>query len=314
MRTVFFGSPPFGVTVLRHLVDAGVDVVAVVSQPDKPAGRGNTLVSPAAAVFARASGMALHQPTKVRDGALAAWLRSLRADVAIVAAYGRILTQEVLDAPRLGCVNVHASLLPRWRGASPIARAIAAGDAQTGVCLMQMDAGLDTGPVLARAELLLGDGDTTPDVEARLAELGGRLLVDCWAGLTAGRLQARPQDHAVATFAPPLRKDDGCLDLSRAAQHLHAQVRAMQPWPGALFATVLGEDWKVGAGGLLWDDAQAAVGRIAAMDRDRVWLGCGAGRLGIAQLQRPNKAKAPAPDVLRGVRLGVGEALWAGTA
>ncbi len=311
MRTVFFGSPPFAVAVLRSLLDAGAHVTAVVSQPDKPAGRGNQLTSPAVAQFARERGIAVHQPTKVRDGALAAWLRDQKADVAVVAAYGRILTQEVLDAPRLGCVNVHASLLPRWRGASPIARAIAAGDTKTGVCLMQMDAGLDTGPELARAEICVGDDDTTPSLEVRLAQLGGQLLVDHWASLAVGSLAARVQDETAATYAPPLRKEDGRLDLSRPAPELHALVRAVQPWPGAVVATVLGEDWKIGAAGLRWRDDTAPVGHIAAVDRDCVWIGCGSGCLGVAELQRPNKAKAAAPDVLRGVRLGAGAALAA---
>ncbi len=311
MRTVFFGSPPFAVAVLRSMLDAGIEVVAVVSQPDKPAGRGNQLTPPAVAVFARERGIVVHQPAKVRDGALAAWLRDQRADLGVVAAYGRILTQQVLDAPRLGCVNVHASLLPRWRGASPIARAIAAGDAATGVCLMQMDAGLDTGPELARAETAIGEDETTPELESRLAQLGGRLLVDCWPDLVAGRLAGVPQDHASATFAPPLRKEDGRLDVRMPGRVLHAQIRALQPWPGATLATVLGEDWKVGAAGLRHSPEPAEVGHIAGVDRTHVWIGCGDGRLGIAEIQRPNRAKAGAPDVLRGVRLGVGDRLTA---
>lgn len=311
MAVVFFGSPPFAVEVLRQLLDAGVSVSAVVTQPDKPAGRGNTLTAPAVKVFAEARGIAVHQPAKVRDGALAAWLRNQQADVAVVAAYGRILTQEVLDAPRLGCVNVHASLLPRWRGASPIARAIAAQDAVAGVCLMQMDAGLDTGAVLARAELPIAADDTTPTLEAKLAALGGQLLVARWGDLLGGKLPAVRQDEAAMTYAPPLQKAEGKLDWARPAQSVHAQVRAMQPWPGAWLTTPSGEDIKLFADGLLLGDGGGQPGAIVAVDRQRVWLACGQGSIGVAFLQRPNKARAPAPDVLRGMRLGAGEQLAA---
>ncbi len=303
MAIVFFGSPDFAVTILEALVHAGVHVSAVVTQPDKPAGRGNQLKPPAVKAFALARGMACYQPVKVRDGGLAQWLREQQPDLAVVAAYGRILTQEVLDVPRLGCVNVHASLLPRWRGASPIARAIAAGDKQAGVCLMQMDAGLDTGPELARAALPISDDDTTPVLQTKLAALGGQLLVQHWAQLLGGELVARPQPTEGITWAPPIEKAEGQLQLALPAVALHAQVRAMQPWPGAILRTVLGEDWKIGAQGLQVRQGQGRVGTIAGIDRERVWLQCGVDQVGVAWLQRPNKTAAPAPDVLRGVRL-----------
>ena len=153
------------------------------------------------------------------------------------------------------------------------------------------------------------DNDTTPTLEARLADLGGELLMAQWAALACGQLVAVPQDEADASWAPPLTRDDGKLALGLPARQLHAAVRALQPWPGAIFATVLGEDWKVGAAGLSWDEQPAPQGVVAAIDRTRVWLGCGQGRLGITELQRPNKARAAAPDVLRGVRLGVGAQL-----
>ena len=302
MAVVFFGSPEFAVVVLDALIRAGVAIAAVVTQPDKPAGRGNALKAPAVKVYAEAHGIACHQPIKVRDGALAQWLRQHDPDIAVVAAYGRILTQEVLDVPRLGCVNVHASLLPRWRGASPIARAIAAGDAQAGVCLMQMDAGLDTGPELARASTPIAADDTTPTLQDKLAQLGGDLLVQQWPALLGGRLVPVPQPTTGITFAPPIDKADGILHPRMPARALHAQVRAMQPWPGATLQTVTGELWKVGADRLAIREGQGTAGHCAAIDRDRVWLQCGQDQLGIAWLQRPNKALAPAPDVLRGVR------------
>lgn len=310
MAIVFFGSPPFAATILRALVESGSDVRGVVCQPDKPAGRGQQLRPPAVKTYAESVGLAVHQPHKVRDGALATWLRNQHVELAVVAAYGRILTQEVLDVPRLGCVNVHASLLPRWRGAAPIARAIAAGDAESGVCLMQMDAGLDTGAVLAEARVPIAADDTTPTLEARLAHSGAQLLLANLPRLLRGELVAVPQPAEGVTWAPPLQKSEGRLDFRHSARQLAAQVRAMQPWPGAFFGVAgSDEDWKVAAEGLLWDDQPAAVGVVAAVDRQRLWLGCGSGRLGIAALQRPGKAMTAAADVMRGFRRGVGELL-----
>ena len=301
--------------VLQALVQnsAHVEVVGVVTQPDKPAGRGNELRAPAVKIYAVAEQIPCIQPVKVRDGALAAWLRGQQADIAVVAAYGRILTQEVLEAPRLGCVNLHASLLPRWRGASPIARAIAAGDRETGVCLMQMDAGLDTGDVMAQAVVEIGDIDTTPTLEAKLATRAGALLMGHWPALLARRLPCVPQPTVGVTFAPLLERAEAKLDFHKPATQLHAQVRAMQPWPGATlaFAGAPAEEWKVGATGLAWRAEPAEVGVICGFERQVVWVGCGVGRLGIAELQRPGKAKAAAADVLRGVRLGLGARLVA---
>lgn len=311
MSVVFFGSPPLAATVLQALLNAQVAVTAVVTQPDKPAGRGNLLKAPAVKVLAEACGLPVYQPVKVRDGALAAWLRDQGAELAVVVAYGRILTQEVLDAPRLGCVNLHASLLPRWRGAAPIARAIAAGDAAAGMCLMKMDAGLDTGAVLARAEVAITEDDTTPLLEAKLADAGAALLLAHWQALVGGQLAAQPQPLEGVTWAPPLEKAEGRLNWQRSAQELYRQVRAMQPWPGAFFASdaAPGEDWKLFADGLRFSDRKGPPGQLVAVEGPVAWIGCGSGSLGIAELQRPGKGRAPAADVLRGVRAGVGAQL-----
>lgn len=311
MAVVFFGSPPLAATVLGALLDAGVDVAGVVTQPDKPAGRGNQLKAPAVKELALQRGVEVYQPLKVRDGALAAWLREKKPRLAIVVAYGRILTQEVLDVPELGCINLHASLLPRWRGASPIARAIAAGDSHAGMCLMQMDAGLDTGAVLDRVEVPIAEGDTTPDLEAKLAAAGAQLLLGRWADLWNGALQPQAQGAEGLTWAPPIEKAEGRLDWRRSAWELHCQIRAMQPWPGAFFASLLapGEDWKVFAEGLQHSDRRAEPGQIAAVEGPLVWIGCGQGCLGVAALQRPGKGRAVAADVLRGVRATVGQLL-----
>lgn len=312
MKIVFFGSPDFAVTALRALVEAGVAVVGVVTQPDKPAGRGNQLRAPAVKTYAESVGLEVYQPTKVRDGTLAAWVRARQPDLAVVAAYGRILTQEVLDAPRLGCVNVHASLLPRWRGASPIARAIAARDSVAGACLMQMDAGLDTGAVLDRVEVAIERDDTTPTLEAKIAAAGAGLLVARLADLSAGRLSATAQPEQGVTWAPPIEKSEGRLDFARDAADLHAQVRAMQPWPGGFFASAAapGEDWKVFAEGLQVAADAGRAGTLVHLDRTGIRVACGHGSLTVHWLQRPGKARVAAADVVRGCRLGLGDALW----
>jgi len=220
------------------------------------------------------------QPTKVRDGTLARRLLEEGIDLLVVAAYGRILGRDVLDAPTLGCVNVHASLLPRWRGASPITRAIAAGDAQSGVCLMWMEAGLDTGPVLARVEVPITQEDTTTTLEVKLAAAGARLLVERLEDLLANRLVAAPQDEAGVTLAPPLEKAEGRIDWTQPANVIHAHVRAMQPWPCATtLVPESSEVWKVFAEGLQLGEHAGIPGTIAALDGAAIWLHCGEGSL-----------------------------------
>lgn len=308
MAIAFLGSPPFAVESLRALLAAGADVALVVTQPDKPAGRGNQLKAPAVKEFALAHGLRVEQPWKVRDGTLAGWLQGL--DLAVVAAYGRILVPDVLAAPRLGCVNVHASLLPRWRGASPIARAIAAGDRETGVCLMQMDAGLDTGPELARAVVPIAADDTTPTLEAKLAAAGGALIAQALPDLLAGRLTPVPQPEVGVTLAPLLSKADAAIDWRLPARTVHAHIRAMTPWPTATTQVPEpAEVWKVFADELALGEPTGAPGHILALEGESAWVACGEGSLRIARLQRPDKRAMTAGEVLRGARLGVGAQL-----
>lgn len=310
-RIAFLGSPPFAVRSLQALLAAGAEVVAVVCQPDKPAGRGNELRAPAVKTFAAAAGLPILQPTKVRDGTLAAWLRGQAPELVVVAAYGRILGEDVLRLTPRGCVNVHASLLPRWRGASPIARAIAAGDAETGVSLMQMDAGLDTGAVLARTVVPITLFDTTATLEERLADAGARLLVDNLAALADGRLIAVPQPTAGVTTAPPLQKTEGRIDWTWPAPRIHALIRAMQPWPGAATQPpeCAGEVWKLFADGLALGRHEGRPGTVVALETDAAWLACGEGSLRLAWVQRPGRKAMSAADVLRGLRWGPGARL-----
>ena len=231
-RIAFFGTPPFAVPSLRACQAVGA-VVAVVTQPDRPRGRGQHVAPSAVKEVAERAALPVLQPPRLKGTDFGERLRALRLDVAVVAAYGRILPPDVLSAPRLGCLNVHASLLPRWRGAAPIQWAIASGDAETGVCLMQMEAGLDTGPVLALRRTPILPEDTSETLHVRLAELGGELVRDEVPRFLAGTLTPRPQPAEGVTLARMVEKEDGRLDWTRPAVELERRVRAFVPWPSA---------------------------------------------------------------------------------
>lgn len=244
LRVVFMGSPAFAVPSLEGLLQAGHDVALVLAQPDRPAGRGRQPTPPPVAAFARERGLALFQPPSLKPPEAFARLREAAPDVIVVAAYGLILRREVLDLPPLGCLNVHASLLPRHRGASPISAAILAGDAETGICLMQMEVGLDTGPVLACRSTPIRQTDETPDLTDRLALLGQALLVEQLPRWAAGEITAQPQDDTRATYAPKITREDARLDWTRPAAELARRVRAYRGWPDA-FTTWEGKQVKV---------------------------------------------------------------------
>jgi methionyl-tRNA formyltransferase len=233
MRLAFLGTPDFAVASLAALDRSGHEIYCVVAQPDRPAGRGQALKEPATKVWARSRGLPVLQPQKVKDGSLAAALAPMKLDVLVVAAYGRILGKDLLELCPLGAVNVHGSLLPRWRGAAPIQWAIAAGDRETGVTLMQMDAGLDTGDILLQRALPILPDDTSSSLHDRLAVLGGEALVEALALLAKNRIVAVKQDPALATQARIIEKGDGALDFKEPAEVLARRLRAFTPWPGA---------------------------------------------------------------------------------
>lgn len=230
-RSVFFGTPDFAVPILEATA-AVTELVAVITQPDRPKGRGQELAPPPTKVWALSHGLPVFQPTKLRDGVLAASLRPLAPDVAVVAAYGRILPRELLDLPRLGCVNTHASILPRYRGAAPIQWALAEGETETGVVLMRMNEGLDTGDVLFEKRLPIAPDDTGGSLHDKLFQLGAEAIREGLPRYLAGELIPVPQDHARATLAPMLEKVHGRLDFTRSAPELERRVRAFEPWPG----------------------------------------------------------------------------------
>lgn len=243
-RVAFFGSPEFAVPSLRALAAAGYDIALVVTQPDRPAGRGGRLTPPAVKTAALELGLPVAQPESVKTPEFAAQLAGLALDAAVVAAYGKILPQRLLDIPRRGFVNVHASLLPRWRGASPITAAILAGDTITGVSIMQLVLKMDAGPVISRAEEPIRPDDTAGTLEARLAELGARELVRVLPGWLDGTLTAEPQDEAQATYCGLVRKEDGRLRAVMTAAEAERAVRAYDPWPGA-FVLYRGEPLRI---------------------------------------------------------------------
>lgn len=231
-RSIFFGTPDFAVPIVEATAEV-TDLVAVVTQPDKPKGRGQELSPPPVKVWAEARGLPVFQPTKLRDGVLLEQLKPFAADVAVVAAYGRILPKDLLDLPRCGCVNVHGSILPKFRGAAPIQWAVASGDQETGVSLMRMDEGLDTGDVISVMTLPIGPDDTAGTLHEKLAQLGGEILRRDLVPYIRGERCPVPQDHANATHAPILEKEHGRLDFHQPARILACRIRGFSPWPGA---------------------------------------------------------------------------------
>lgn len=300
MRAIFFGTPELAVPSLDALTGIA-DVALVVCQPDRPAGRGMKLRPPPVKERALALGLPVEQPTKVRTPEFAASLRAIDADVALVVAYGRILPKAVLEAPRAGCVNVHASLLPRWRGAGPIQAAIVHGDRETGVCLMQMDEGLDTGPIIACARTPIDPDENAAELGARLARMGADLVRDKLADFVHGRIVATPQDGASATLAPMLTKDDGRIDWMLPARRVHDRVRGMYPWPGA-FTTLNGQRVKVHATAVrIEEGAIGAPGTIVRADaKAGIEVACGEGVVAILDLQLEGKKRLTAAEHLAG--------------
>jgi len=298
LRAAFFGSPAFAVPCLDALTSVA-DVVTVFSQPDRPAGRGMKLRPPAVKVRALELGLPVHQPTRMRDGRVAEQLRALELDVALVVAYGRILPRPVLDAPRMGCVNVHASLLPRWRGAAPIQWAIASGDPVTGVSLMQLDEGMDTGPVVTMDETAIEPNETTADLSERLSAMGAAMVERDLPGYVAGELPPRAQEGE-ATHARLLTKEDGALDFGWTAQAVHDRVRAMHPWPGA-YTTDQGEVLKVHVSRLVESSGNhGEPGLVLGLSEQGLQVACGEGVVALSEVQQPGRKRLAADAFVAG--------------
>jgi len=293
-RIIFAGTPEFALASLSALVDAGHNVVAVYTQPDRPAGRGRKLTSSPVKRYAEAHGLPVMQPESLRSVAAVEEMSALKPDLLIVAAYGLLLPQNILDIPRSGCLNVHASLLPRWRGAAPIQAAILAGDEKTGVSLMQMTAGLDSGPVFSRRELPIGAQESALELHDRLATLGGEHLVADLPKIVAGEQVPEEQDASLATYAAKIKTPDAELDWSLPAATLHDRVRAYNPAPGAyFFREVDGEALRI----KVWQASivpgvSAAPGSFVAFDASGVIVATGEDGLRLDVLQLPGKRRA----------------------
>ncbi len=306
-RVVFMGTPAFAVPSLEALIDAGHDLVAVVTRPDKPRGRGREPAPCAVKAAAVARGVKVLEPVTLRDGSFTEILKAMAPDVVAVVAYGRILPQDVLDVPPFGCVNLHASLLPKYRGAAPINWAIINGDRVTGVSTMLMDAGLDTGPVLLEEMVEIGADDTAEDLAIRLSTVGARLLCRTMDLLLDGRLKPRPQDESGATIAPVLTKDDGRIDWTRGAEQIRNQIRGLYPWPGAFTRWKKGL-LKVHAARAASNAGQDATpGHVVGASEGAIDVACGRGVLSITELQPENKRRMSADEFIRGYRIGPGE-------
>ena len=298
MRIVFAGTPEFSVPCLQACRDSGAQVVAVYTQPDRPAGRGRKLAPSPVKQAALAAGLAVEQPESLKPPEVQAALAAYAPDLLVVVAYGLILPRKVLAIPRLGCWNVHASLLPRWRGAAPIQRAILAGDAETGVDLMRMEAGLDIGPVLLEKRTPIASDDTGGSLHDRLSLLGAEVLAEGLRRTLAGEvLAAVAQPAEGVTYAHKLDKAEAKLDFARPAVELDRQVRAFDPWPVAE-GEIAGEAVRIWAAQALRRSHTAAPGTVLAADRDGIELACGEGALQVTALQRPGGKRISATDYL----------------
>ncbi len=307
MRLVFLGTPEFAVPTLERIVEAGHEVAAVLTQPDRPKGRAQQLAASPVKQAALRLGLAVHQPDRIRTPEAIDFLRGLRADAMVVVGYGKIIPQAILDIPPLGILNVHASLLPKYRGAAPIQWAIASGETQTGVTTIEIDAGLDTGDILLQRETPIGPEETAIELGARLAVTGADLLVETLAGLRDGTVAARPQDSSNASLAPILKKEDGRIDWTQPASQIHNRVRGFLPWPGC-HTKLRGKTLEI------WKSRIAEPGAgqpgSARAHHGRFLVSCGKDTtLEILELQLEGKKRMSAAPFLNGFQLVQNELL-----
>ncbi len=307
MRIIFMGTPDFAVPTLRAILEAGHEVVAVYTQPPRAAGRGMALRKSPVHQAAEAAGLAVSTPERLKSAEEQERFRALNADAAVVAAYGLILPKAILEAPRFGCFNVHASLLPHWRGAAPINRAIIAGDRETGVSIMRVDEGLDSGPVCLEGRLAIGPEETAGELHDRLAPLGARLMVSALEKLEKGTLSCRPQHHEAATYAPKLDPKETRIDWRLLAHDVHDRIRGLSPHPGAWFEVEINgkrERIKV-----LRSVLAPGSGMPGMLLDETLTVACGEGALRLTDIQRAGRKPMSATDFLRGVTLSPGTIL-----
>ncbi len=304
MRIVFAGTPEFAAQTLVQLLGAGFDIALVLTRPDRPAGRGMKDTASAVKQRALSHGLKLQQPQTLKEPALIDELNRLSPDVMVVAAYGLILPKAVLKLPRLGCINIHASLLPKWRGATPIQHALLAGDTETGISIMQMDEGLDTGPVLMQARLRIAADDTAQTLHDKLAQMGAEAIVRTLRGLERGELQPQPQPQQGASYAGKLGKAEAQINWEKEAVQVERTVRAFNPNPGA-YTTLNGETLKIWKA-RLEDRLNGKPGEIVSVDRRGIVVACGTGAVRIEQVQKAGGQRLPVMEFLSGFALKPG--------
>ena len=305
MRIVFAGTPEFAARALADLARSPHDIVLVLTRPDRPAGRGLRPSPTPVKRLAQERGLALLQPPTVKDAEIQARLATLAPDIMVVAAYGLILPSAMLATPRLGCINIHASLLPRWRGAAPIQRALLAGDRETGITIMQMDAGLDTGPMLLRQAVSIGGEDTAQSLHDKLAAAGAACILRALDGLAAGTLKPEIQDETLACYAPKLAKEEAGIRWNRTAAENDRVVRAFNPFPGA--STTFGGQLVKVWGARLAEDLRAAPGEILKVSPEGIAVACGEGGLILTELQRAGGKRLAVAQFLSGFELKPGD-------
>jgi len=308
MKVIFCGTPQFAVPALEKLLAEGVAVELVVTNPDEPRGRGYELHAPPVKEVAARAGLRVYQPAKLKDPATVEFLSQFRPDAIVVVAYGHIIPKWMIDLPKYGCINLHASLLPKYRGAAPIQWALIRGETVTGVTTMKIDPGLDTGDILLQREVEIRDEDTTETIFEKLGPLGAELMVETLRRLERGDMQPQPQDNSKATLAPMLKKEDGRIDWTLPAQEIWGRVRGLRPWPGA-YTTFRGQNLHI------WAASRPAPGAAAGLDpgalivgSDKLLVACGQGtRLEVRELQREGRKRLTARDFVNGVHLGPGD-------
>ena len=305
MRVIFMGTPDFSVGILEEIIKAGHEVVLAVTQPDKPKGRGNAMQFPPVKETALAHGIEVYQPTKIREAECVAYLRKYNADIMIVAAFGQILSKEILDMPKYGCVNVHASLLPKYRGAAPIQWAVINGEQVSGVTTMRMDVGIDTGDMIEKVEIPLDKEETGGSLFDRLAEAGAKLCVHTMAEIEAGRATYTKQEEAEATHTSMIKKQLGKIDWTKPAVEIERLVRGLNPWPSA-YTSLNGKTLKIWRALVTETNSAAEAGTIVSFTKDEIAVQTGDGILLLKEVQLEGKKRMPVDAFLRGFQLKAG--------
>ncbi len=311
VKLIFMGTPEFAVPSLERLIADGHDIAAVFTQPDKPAGRGRHLHTPPVKELALERGIAVHQPAKIKSNdEVRAIFEAISPDACVVSAYGKLLPDWLLAIPRLGCINVHASLLPKYRGAAPINWAIANGEHETGVTIMQMDASMDTGPMLAIGAITIGDEETAPELSSRLARAGAELLSGTLPRIALGEVEPAPQDNREATYAPMLKREDGLIDWQMSAREIANRVRAFQPWPGS-YTSFRGSKliiWRARASSEMASHEDVDPGTVLSVEDNAMVLACvGSSAILVEEIQVEGKRRMSAREFVNGARLKPGD-------